>query len=196
MTRNSERWPMRTRRVVVGMLAASLGLTGCTSTEGEPIVDDAEQMTYTEASAELDSLITTAQDAIGGEWTSADGGAEACELPSGETGARSPFGRFGPGMPKDQLQPVVDVIVAAWTDAGFTPAVTTKMQGDVEYTAVGYPETGKGKDGLYVELQINENGSGILGQTRCVPGDYAQINRDYREATPSPTLTPQSSPAP
>lgn len=155
-----------------------------------------DTVTYADATAEVDEIITAAQDAIGGEWTSADGGAEACELPSGETGARSPFGRFGPGMPKDQLQPVVDVIVAAWTDAGFTPTVTTQMQGDVEYTAVGYPETGTGQDGLYVELEINENGSGILGQTRCVPGDYAQINRDYQEATPNPTLTPLITPAP
>ena len=44
------------------------------------------------------------------------------------------------------------------------------------------PENDEGVDGMYVELMINENGSGILGETRCVPGDYAQINREWQES--------------
>lgn len=144
-------------------------------------------MNHAEARAELDAVLTAAQNAVGGEWEMADSGAEACTLPSGDTGARYVLARYGAGLPNDTLQPAVDTIVAVLTDAEFPPTVSTRTESGVEVTEIGYPETGKGVDGLFIEVNISENRSSVLGQTRCVPGDYAQINRDNKTAAPTPT---------
>ena len=62
---------------------------------------------------------------------------------------------------------------------------------ETAYTTTRYPASGWGVDGLYLDFRLGEHGTAILGQTRCVPGDYAQINRDYQaEQTSSPTPTP------
>jgi hypothetical protein len=182
----------RTRRRQVtaaasGILAVTLFLTGCASSEIDSTMD------HTESAHELNELFVSVQDAIGGEWENADSAAEACELPSGGTGARAALGRFGQGVPVEQQQSVVDSITAEWSDAGFDPTITTGVDGDVDFLRVAYPESGQGPDGMYVELKFNENGSSILGQTRCVPGDYEQIRdeiRSSRTATPSPTPSP------
>jgi hypothetical protein len=171
----------RVRNAATGVVVTALLLTGCTSTEKDPA------MNHTEAWAELDAVLTAAQNAVGGEWEIADSGAEACTLPSGETGARYVLGRYGAGLPKDQLQPVIDTIAAVLDEATFTPTISTRTESGVEVTEIGYPETGKGVDGLFVEVNISETRSSVLGQTRCVAGDYAQINRDSKTATPTPT---------
>jgi hypothetical protein len=182
--------PARPRRrgVVAGcLLFAAHALSGCASTNDDPT------MTHNESVHELNDLFLAAQDSIGGSWENADSAAEACELASGATGARAAFGRFGQGVAVEQQQSVVDSITAEWSDAGFDPTVTTGVDGDVDFLRVAYPESGQGPDGMYVELKFNENGSSILGQTRCVPGDYEQIRdeiRSSRTATPSPTPSP------
>jgi hypothetical protein len=160
-------------------------------------------MEYTESAEELNGLFIAAQDTIGGTWEYADSAAEPCDLPSGGTGARAAFGRFGQGVPIDQQRAVADSIAAAWSDTEVTPVVTTGVDGEAEYLRVAYPESGQLPDGMYVELKFNENGSSILGQTRCVSGDYKQIReevRSSRAATPSPEATqmpsPEAPPAP
>jgi hypothetical protein len=178
----------RTRRrqliaAASGILAVTFFLTGCASSEKDSTMD------YTESAHELNNLFVAVQDAIGGEWENADSAAEACELPSGGTGARAAFGRFGQGVPVEQQQSVVDAISAAWDDAEFAPSVSTGVDGEAQFTRIAYPESGQGPDGIYIELKFNENGSAILGQTRCVPGDYEEIReetRSSRAATPAP----------
>jgi hypothetical protein len=150
-------------------------------------------MTHDESAHELNDLFIAAQDTIGGSWENADSAAEACELPSGRTGARAAFGRFGQGVAVEQQRSVVDTIAAAWSEAEFEPTVTTGVDGDAEFFRIAYPESGQGPDGMYIELKFNENGSAILGQTRCVPGDYDEIRDDIRssrEATSTPTPSP------
>jgi hypothetical protein len=155
--------PRSVRVCSTGMLFAALLLTGCTSTENDP------RMTHIEARNELDAALTAAQHSIGGEWEIADSGAEACTLPSGTSGARYVMARFGGGLTKDQQQPVVEAIVAAWTE-------------------INHPATGLGDNGVFVEVNMSETRSSALGQTRCVSGSPVEINRDGR--TPTPTTGP------
>jgi hypothetical protein len=174
--------PRSVRVCSTGMLFAALLLTGCTSTENDPT------MTHIEARNELDAALTAAQHSIGGEWEIADSGAEACTLPSGTSGARYVMARFGGGLTKDQQQPVVEAIVAAWTEAAFRPTVSTRIESDVEVTEINHPATGLGDDGVFVEVNMSETRSSALGQTRCVSGSPVEINRDGR--TPTPTTGP------
>jgi hypothetical protein len=149
-------------------------------------------MDHREARDELDAVLVAAQSAIGGQWEIADSGAEACTLPSGKTGARYVLARFGDGVPADQAQPAIGTIVEVWSEATFAPSVSSRTESGVEVTEIGYPETGKGVDGLFVEANISETRSSVLGQTRCVAGDYAQINRDSVPATSTPSPSPLS----
>jgi hypothetical protein len=181
----------RTRRgspIAAVVICAALLLTGCANTSNDPTMD------HTEAHDELDALLVAAQNAMGDEWEISDSGAESCTLPSGQTGARYVLARFGTGLPKDHQQPVIDNIVAALNEATFTPTVSTRTESGVEVTEISYPETGKGVDGLFVQVNISETRSSVLGQTRCVPGDYAEINRDSQ--TSPPTVTHTSTPTP
>lgn len=139
-------------------------------------------MTYDEALTELEGLLTPVQDVVGGDWENLDGGAERCSLPNGDTGAWSPSARLGSGVPAEQHQTIVDQVVQIWTDAGFEPVVTKRppVEGIV-VTEVGYPADGYGVDGLYLAFSVGVNSTSVEGQTRCVPGDAAQINEDYQE---------------
>jgi hypothetical protein len=148
-------------------------------------------MDHRAATAELNGLFAVAQDAVGGDWEISDGGAEPCALPSGESGAQFGFARYGAGVPLDQQQAIVDSVVAAWTNEDFAPTVGSQSIEETEYTTVRYPESGWGVDGLYLDFRLGEHGSAMLGQTRCVPGDYLAINKELiAEQTPSPSAPP------
>jgi hypothetical protein len=151
-------------------------------------------MDHTEAMAELDGLLKIAQDALGGEWEIGDSGARPCQLPSGETGVTYALARYGPPLPLDQQPAAVDTTVAGWSARDFTPVVGSESLEGVEINTVAYPASGTDADGVFMNLRVGEKGSSVSGQTRCVPGDYAQINRDQsaRSVTPTPVPTPPS----
>lgn len=134
-------------------------------------------MTPGDAVAEVQTLLDSAQSAIGGHWESRESGAEDCALPDGTTGARFALGATGPGLPAAELTTAVASVTSAWSDAGFAPVVKELAPvNGVTATQVSYPESGEGVDGLYLRLRITESGSALDAQTRCVPGDSAQIN--------------------
>jgi hypothetical protein len=162
-----------------------LALSGCSRAE-DPHMD------HTEAMAELNGLFEIAQDAVVGEWEAGDDGAEPCSLPSGAVGVKYVFARYGPALPPDQHLAVVNAVVADWSANGLTASAGTSTLGDVQISTARYPENGWGDDGLYIELRVGVNGSSILGQTRCVPGNAGRINEEYHEqpSTPSSAVTP------
>jgi hypothetical protein len=166
----------------------SAGCAPSTTTQEDPNVD------HREATAELDELFRIAQDAVGGEWDINDGGAEACALPSGETGAQFGFARYGAGVPLDQQQAVVDAVVAGWTARDFVPTLGTSTLPDAELTTVRYPASGWGDDGLYLDFHVSDKGSSLLGQTRCVPGDHLEINKELIAEQTSEPFTPTPTP--
>lgn len=175
----------RLRGIVVAGIAVAV-LSGCTPSATNA---DGSQMDHTDAMAELDAVLLIAQNAVGGEWEVADDGAEPCQLPSGDTGVTYSFARFGPPLPLDQQPAAVDTVMAGWAAEDFTPSAGTDMVQDFEIRTVGYPTSGVDNNGMYMAFRVGVNGSSVLGATRCVPGDYAQINRDYhaeQSATPTP----------
>lgn len=177
--------PATWRSLVVASLAVAV-LSGCAPSATNA---DDPQMDHTEASAELNELFAIAQDAVGGEWEVADGGAEPCGLPSGDRGVQYGFARYGAGVPLEKQQAVQSTVVSAWTAKDLAPQVGTQSIEETTYSTIRYPASGWGVDSLYLDFRLGEHGTAILGQTRCVPGDYAQINRDYhaeQSATPTP----------
>lgn len=179
---------MRPRRRTTLLTATLLvTLTGCT-----PLFSAEDpKMDHDEAYSELDSLFKVAQDAVGGEWESADSGALDCALPSGDEGAQYAFARKSEGIPKDQQQAIIDLVVAAWTAKELAPTLGSRSSQGSEITTVRYPASGWGVDGMYFEFRLSERSAGLIGQTRCVPGDLEQINRDYHDSnSPTPTSTP------
>jgi hypothetical protein len=145
----------------------------------------------TEAEAELDGLLQIAQDAFGGEWETGDSGARPCQLPSGKTGVTYALARYGPPLPLDQQPGAIDTTVAGWTASDFTPVAGSDSLEGIEISTVAYPTSGTDSDGIFMDLRVGERGSSVSGQTRRVPGDYAQINGDYQsEHSATPTLTP------
>jgi hypothetical protein len=182
--------PKKPALILAGV--AILVLSGCSSPATTTTGKDPD-MDHVQASAELDEILKIAQDAIGGEWKNLDGGAAPCALPSGGQGVQYGFGRTGPGVPLDQQKAIEDLVVTEWTAREFAPVVGSQSLEDIVYTTVRYPETGYGVDGLYLDFRLGERGSAISGQTRCVPGDYRQINKDY-QAERNSTLTPAPTP--
>lgn len=152
---------------VVSANTVLLTMSGCAQEKGED-----PDMDYFTARAEMDSLLTTVQDLIGGEWESADRGAGPCPLPSGDTGAQAPLARSGQGVPKERKEALVDQVTALWTEAGFPPVRNEKplSDGNARIT-LAYPESGVGQDRVYIPLTVSELASTVDGQTRCVPGD-------------------------
>jgi hypothetical protein len=173
--------------ILVLATAVTLSLSSCSSTAKDPEID------HTEALAELDELFAIAQDAVGGEWERAGGGATPCALPSGMTGAQSSFTRIGPGLPDDQQQSVLDTVEAGWTAAEFIPELGSSTLQGADVAIVRYPKSGFGEDGLYLDFRMTVHGSVFEGQTRCVPGDYAEINRNGK-AEQNQTFSPSPSP--
>jgi hypothetical protein len=85
----------------------------------------------------------------------------------------------------------VNAVVAAWSANNLAASAGTSTLGNVQISTARYPENGWGVDGLYMELRVGVNGSSILGQTRCVPGNAGKINEEHHEqlSTPSPAVT-------
>jgi hypothetical protein len=168
--------------------AVSLILAGCSGSNGKD-----PTMGHSDTKAELDGLMMIAQDSVGGDWKRGDSGAEECEMPSGTIGARWAFARFGPGIGKAEQQPIIDAVVAGWAEADLVATVVQKSLGDADYTAVEYPKSGYGIDGLYIVFEMGETSTNVRGQTRCVPGDHRKINREYQESHPPAPQTPAPS---
>lgn len=142
-------------------------------------------MDHLHALTEADELLVAAQNVLGGEWENADGGADTCVLPSGESGVQYGLTRGG-GNPVGDAQSVaasVTAVATLWTSAGFEPTVIELPALDgLALTEVRYPETGYGVDGLYLSFQATTAGASVQALTRCVPGDAAEINRAWHEA--------------
>lgn len=148
-------------------------------------------MDYPQAQAELKKLYAMAQDAVGGTWKYTELGADVCGLPSGAKGAQTGGFSYGPGVPLEQQQAIIDQIVDAWTKAGFVPSVSARPPvKNIVSTQVRYPASGYGVNGFTLSFEVATTASTLDGQTRCVPGDADAINREYQRIHPQPTLSP------
>jgi hypothetical protein len=160
----------------VGVLLVVVVLAGCEMQGENPKMD------HQQAWDELDGLFQQAQTIVGGEWENIDGGARKCGLPSGGSGAQYPFGRFGSGVPVEQQQAVIDEVVRVWSEAGFEPTVIVKPEvKGIVVTEVRYPASGYGVDGLAMQFWVATSATTLDGQTRCVPGDADEINREWQQ---------------
>ena len=158
------------------MLLVVTVLAGCGTRGEDPTMD------HKQARDELDGLFQQVQTIVGGEWESLDSGAEKCGLPSGGVGARYGLGRIGPGVPLEQQQAVIDEVVRVWSEAGFEPTVTVKPEvKGIVVTEVRYPASGYGLDGLAMQFWVATSATTLDGQTRCVPGDADEINREWQQ---------------
>ena len=177
------------RSVIVSMvLVLALVLSGCS-----PAVQRGKnpKMDYPQAQAELAKLYALAQDAVGGSWEYTELGADVCGLPSGAKGAQTGGVSYGPGVPLDRQQAIIDQVVAAWTRAGFKPFVLARPPvKTIISTQVRYPASGYGVDGFTLSFEVATTASSLDGQTRCVPGDADAINAEYQRLHPHPTLSP------
>jgi hypothetical protein len=146
---------------------AVFALSSCASSidAEDPITD------HTEAWTELDKRFLAVQGAVGGEWEYLDGGARPCERGLG-TGAQSPLGRTGQGVPLERQQDLVDEVVAQWTAADLPPQVGSLSAEGSDIVTVRYPASGWDEDGMYFEVRISERSTALLGHPRCVAGDY------------------------
>jgi hypothetical protein len=169
-----------------GPLAAALLLTavlaGCTPSPSPTPTHEGTTMNATQAHDEIDAVLATAQQAVGGSWQALDTGAEICSTASGKKGAVFPFMRIGPGVPADQRAAIIASVTKKWTAAGFAP---TLLAGDtydgVADSELRYPASGYGTDGVYLSLQLSIKASGAEGQSRCIPGDADKINEERQK---------------
>ena len=158
---------------VVTVALTTLALAGCSAGDAEPAMD------HSEAAAELNSLLEVAQTEIGGDWENSDSGAADCDLPWERTGAQYSFTRFGPGVPVEQQQAVIDTVLAGWAEAGFEAFVTDASfaNSSVTLTEVTYRASADDESGLWMRFGISTNLTAVMGTTRCVPGDSYEINK-------------------
>ena len=156
----------------VAFLTVACTLAGCAAIGEDPAMD------HIEAKAEIDTLFQVVQELVGGEWERHDSGALPCTLPSGSMGTEYKLDRIGPGVPVEQQRAVLDRVAEEWSDKGFelTTYAYPVIKG-ITVTAMRYPETGYGEDGLAFEFAVASSASTFEGQTRCVPGDADEINR-------------------
>lgn len=169
----------RSARYSIALLLTAVMVTACATGE-DP---DAN---HEEAATELNELYAIAQNAVTenadvGKWQSLDGGAENCTLPSGGTGARYPLRRSGPGLPKENQQIVVDAVVEGWAAAGFEPTVDSVELSTADIFGFTIRFRSPDDSGVLMAFDLRNTASSLDGNTRCVPGDTAEINRKYRE---------------
>ena len=142
---------------------------------------------------EMDALLVSAQDVVGGTWRSTDGGAEFCTTSSGKQGTVWPFGRLGRGVPAAEQEAILSGIAQKWTAAGY-PATRSSLgsEGGSPVTQLRYPAAGYGTDGIYLIFTVNENGSTFDAQSRCVEANADKVNdaRIVRDGTAGATPSP------
>lgn len=132
-------------------------------------------MDYEQAVTELAGLFDRVQATVpgDGEWQQTQFGARPCE-----GGAQSMLQRLGPGS--DDPEAAAAAIVAVLDDAGY-PARAAVTGTDPLVIEGSYPAEGTDGDGLGIQFGVSANATTLMGLTRCVPGDPAEINEQHRQ---------------
>lgn len=161
------------RVAVVAMFA--LVLAACTPTN--PNNGGHMDITPTEAREELYSLLDMVKQFHESEWETAPSGALPCTTGDGKDGVRFLQLMSGDGLEGEAQVALLDAMATAWTDAGFEPVRSVRPEvNGIVVTDQNYPAGGPGVDGLVLQLAVGPNSVTLSGQSRCVPGDPAEVN--------------------
>jgi hypothetical protein len=171
-------------RPAIGVLAAAALLAllaGCAPAPNQPNDEQngGQTMTPLEAKAELYQLVEVVKQYHQGDWEISPSGALPCVTENGEEGAQYLYLITTDGLEGDAQGTLLDAMSVAWAEAGFEPtrSVRPAVNGIV-VTDLSYPNqgSGPGEQGLVLQLSVGPNAVTSGGQSRCVPGDTAELN--------------------